>query len=164
MISEGTYRGRVLEADVGLSRTGKRQLQILFELEVGAGRKRMPHWVYFNTPDNAERALEVMAACGWQRGDMTLSTMRRRIVEVEIRHEKSPGGAMIPRIAWVRQLRGLYEQGHMVSEAREELFTRLTAFAERKGIGEAAPPPSAEEVPPPEVDDQGVVTDNDIPF
>jgi hypothetical protein len=152
MIAEGAHRAKVVEADFGVSPKGIKQIGAVFEVRRGPFEgQRLSWWGYFNTKENAERAVRVMKSCGWD--GRTLGAMTRNEVEIVVRHEVYEGKTRA-RVAFVNEVRGLSMKQRLADGDKADLQAKLAGFAKELGLADGVDEPS----------DDAAVADDGIPF
>ena len=133
MIPEGTYRAKCVDSDFGESPNGHKQVAAKFEIKDGpTAGQRLSWWGYFNTKENAARAVRVMNSCGWDCHNV--HTMNRNEVEIVVRHEKFNGKTRA-RIAFVNEVRGLAMARPLTEPEKVQLQSRVAELAREMGIG-----------------------------
>jgi hypothetical protein len=111
MIAEGTYRGKPVQAALGLTGNGKEQIGVLFEFIDPPGQRLT--WYGFFTEDTYARTIEALRFCGWQGQDLSdfvdgkpLPAGFDQEVELVVEHQEYQG-KVSARVAWVNSGGGL---------------------------------------------------------
>lgn len=62
----GTYKAKVDKFEMGESRNGHPQMELVFKILEGRfENETIRHWVYFVTPENSKISFDTLKACGW---------------------------------------------------------------------------------------------------
>ena len=130
MLKAGVVRARAIDGEFGFSSKNTEQVAVRFQVTEGPQSGETITWYgFFNTPDNARRAVESLRRAGWQGDDLAdLRGLGDAEVELVLAEETYEGRARV-RVQWVNELGG----GPTLSRRMDEGQRR--AFAQRmKGI------------------------------
>jgi hypothetical protein len=111
MIAEGTYTARAVQWDWGLTRDGKEQVVVQFEIVEGPYQGWCQTW-YGSFSEKAQaRTIESLRYAGWKNDDiMTMEGMGDILCQIVIAHEVQQegknAGNTIARVRWVNRLGG----------------------------------------------------------
>lgn len=136
MLTPGTYRARAIDGDFGLSSKNTEQIAVRFQVTDGPNEGATLTWYgFFNTPENAKRAMESLRRCGWRTDDVTdLAGLGEKEVEVVVEEEEYQGKKRL-KVRWINDLGG----GPTLSRPMDDAHRR--AFAARmKGLAMAVKP------------------------
>jgi hypothetical protein len=136
MLTAGTFRARAVDGEFGFSSKNTEQIAVRFQILEGPCRGETITWYgFFNTPENATRAMQVLRRCGWQANDLTdLRGLTDLEVELVLEEEEYEGKKRI-RVKWVNEIGG----GPTLSRKMDDAQKR--AFANRmKGIAASIKP------------------------
>lgn len=147
----------MVDADFGKSPGGHDQVAIRFELVKGPNvGQTFTWWGYFNSEDNTERAVKVMATCGYDGNSVRSMISTRREVDVVLGpEERQDGKGSRTRVRFVNAVRDIVAKP-LDADAKTKLQTKLAKLAERKGIvlgGSGASSSSNDDEP--DVDEHG---------
>lgn len=143
----GTFKARAVDGDFGISSTQKEQVAVEFAIIDGDYKGSRYTWYgYFNTTDNAKRALKSLAAAGAAGiyDDPTdLTGLGSTDCEVVLEEDEytAPGQATSKKtikIAWVNEVGGGVRLGTRMDEAQRAAFK-----AKLQGTALAAKPANA---------------------
>jgi hypothetical protein len=117
-----TVRARAKEWTFGVSKTGKEQIAVLFEVTQGEEQGYHFTWYGFFTPETTDRTLESMRHCGWESDSLEhIDTLGNNEVELVLEEEEYEGKVRT-RVRWVNRPARLVVGEQMSPE-------RLKAFA-----------------------------------
>jgi len=175
LMPAGTYAARATgEYQVGRAGTGTEQAGVEFEFQDGdhAG-KRLTWYGNLNTPENIQRTMKSLRACGWKTDDITdLDGITENVVNVVVEIDEYKGERR-NKIAWVNGA-GVAMK-HVLSEGERLAFKeKMKGYAVASRGGGAAPAASpkpkntrtAPKAPPPAPAPTGDFggADDEIPF
>lgn len=141
LMQPGTYAAKATgEFEYGKSSTGKDQVGVVFAVTQGDHTGRQLTWYgFFNTTENAERAMKALRAAGWSDDDMAKltglgSTEVNIVVEID-EYE----GVQRNKISWVNA-GGVAMKNVMNEGEKRAFFERMKglAIASRTGAAPAA--------------------------
>jgi hypothetical protein len=123
MLQAGKYRAIPVEAALGMTKTGKEQIAILFETLDPPGEKIT--WYGFFTDETYKRTIESLRACGWTGTNlddfwgMRLPAEVCKEVQIVVEEDEMPYNDGRPRmkVRWVNSGGGLamkdkLDEGH----------------------------------------------------
>lgn len=120
MIPNGTYEAEVVDAELGVTSTGKEQVAVKFNIE-GTGTIV---WYGYFTEGTVERTLESLEYCGFKGDDISkLDQLKGHKAQIVVEAEEWDGKVR-SRVRWVNRI-----GGPMLKEKMDD--TRKTSFAER---------------------------------
>lgn len=134
LIPEGTYPARATgEYEFGISNNGTDQIGVAFRIASGEHAGRVLTWFgYFNSEDNAKRAIKSLRACGWQGDDLAsldgIDSQEVNIVVEIAEHE----GQVRNKIAWVNGA-GVAMKNAMDERQKKALAARMRGLIATMG-------------------------------
>jgi len=105
-LPSGTYKARAKAWGFGLAKTGTEQIGVSFEVAEGPCMgQRAPWYGFFNSEENAKRAMSAMRRCGWDgTGPVTEAQgLDKNDVEIVVEEEEY-GGEKRTKVAWVNAI------------------------------------------------------------
>lgn len=176
LIPEGTYPAKATgEYEFGTAESsGNEQVGVSFRITQGEYAGRVLTWYgFFNTPENSQRTVKSLRACGWKGDDVTnlegLATDEVSIVvEVDDYNPSKPTN----KVAWVNGGGGVAMKNVMTPQQKKALAARMKGLILAGGGGQkpaangARRPPQQRvmEEPPDDYGGGFGGSDNDIPF
>ena len=102
LIPEGTYPARAVGYEFGTSDNGTEQIGVAMRITQGDYAGRTLTWYgFFNSPENAQRAIRSLRACGWKGEDLTnLAGLTEQDVNIVVEVE-TYNGKTGNKVAWV---------------------------------------------------------------
>jgi hypothetical protein len=175
LIPEATYPARAVEYEFGTSDNGTEQIGVSFRITQGDYAGRVLTWYgFFNTPENAQRAIKSLRACGWKGDDLaTLTGLTENDVNIVVEVDDYQG-KVTNKVAWVNGA-GVAMKNVMTEQQKKALAARMKGLI-LAGGGGVRPAPSPGRQPPrnggpnrapapPQDDDYGYGgSESDIPF
>lgn len=111
LIPAGRHKGRAVEADFGLTKTGNEQIAVLFEIADGPSKGQTITWYGFFTETTdrggktlAERTIDSLRACGctFPKGNLgDLTGLDANEIVLVIEHEQDQQGQARARVRFV---------------------------------------------------------------
>ena len=125
LIPAGTYLAKAGEYEFGKSTKGNEQIGVAFTISQGEHTGRRVVWYgFFNTQENADRAIKSLRAAGWTGDDLTnlegLGSVEASVV-VEVDEYQ---GEKKNKIAWVNSS-GVAMKEKMSDQEKKALAARL---------------------------------------
>lgn len=161
MIPEATYPARAVEYELGISDNGTEQIGVSFRIAKGEYEGSTLTWYgFFNTPDNAQRAIKSLRACGWKGDDVTkLDGITDNEVSIVVEVDEYQG-KLQNKVAWVNGA-GVAMKNVMNDAQKRAFAVRMkslaTASRGNAPSTRAVPPRQdrqAPQRPPPEMGDE----------
>ena len=166
MIQEATYRGKAVDAIMGLTETGAHPfVGVMYEVTMGDERgQRVPFRGYLHEEKSAERTIESLRHSGWKgssfpvnaRGIGAWPGLGSEEVQIVVQHEPAHDGSgkVYPRVAFVNRLFDLRVKNPLPAEQTQRLSQRWDGLLKKhapssNGAVRAAstPTPAPHELP-----------------
>lgn len=113
MIQAGTYIAHATQWELGLTKEGREQICVQFEILEGDYAGYTLNWFGYFTDKTTERTIQSLRYCGWKGDDLQnldadgMGTLQVQIVvEMEEATEGKSAGKTFPKVRWVNRLGG----------------------------------------------------------
>ena len=174
MLENGKYRGRPTSAALGLTKGGKEQIAVQFDLVDPAGESIA--WYGYFTEGTMERTIQSLRYCGWTGTDLSVFTEGQplpeevcREVELVVEQEEYEGKVRA-KVQWVNGGGGLALKNALTLDQAQAFARRMQGVItamDRQGSQTRANPAPASTTPLEELEKQaesGSVPRGDVPF
>jgi len=111
MIAEGKHNAKAVQWEWGLTKDGKDQMAVQFEIVEGEAAGTRLTWYGYFTDKSQERTLQALRYCGWKNDDIVnMEGMGDLLVQIVVGYEEQTvgknAGKIVAKVQWVNQLGG----------------------------------------------------------
>jgi hypothetical protein len=125
----GTYKARAKEWALGMSKNGKEQIALMFEVTSGEYAGQSITWFGYFTETAVDRTLDSLRHCGWASDNLTeLDSLSANEVELVLDSEEFEGKERL-KVKWVNRASRLALKEQMSPQAAAAFAAKLRGKA-----------------------------------